>query len=242
VELEASIFTPQALAVNALVNQPDCYQDQNGEIELQVMGGTLPYQYSWNTGASAADIHLLGAGLYSCTISDDHGCTQTQEIILEQPEKLNIELSDFPTSICKGDSVLLMANGSLEYVWNEGLSNGSYLTPSHSQEFMVTGTDKNGCIATSTVIVEVRDCSTEEIQAADVYPNPFAESFHLLAPEEGFYILRMVDMNGRLVFSETRYLYKGEVFTHAFEGASGLYVFTYESKNVSGNSVLHKVD
>jgi hypothetical protein len=187
-------------------------------------------------------MHGLGAGLYSCTISDNHGCLQTQEVLLEQPEKLNIDVSAIPTSICKGDSIALSINGALEYVWNGNLPNGSYITPSYTQEITVTGSNKNGCSTDASVRVEVRDCSLEEMLPAQVYPNPFSENFHLMAPEEGLYFIRMVDMNGRIVFSETRFLWKGEVFTHAFDGASGWYVFTYESKNVSGKCMLHKID
>jgi hypothetical protein len=59
--------------------------------------------------------------------------------------------SNGPTEFCQGDSVLLQASGATSYQWNTNQT-GSSISVNQSGSFNATGTDANGCMATSNPI------------------------------------------------------------------------------------------
>ncbi|MDP4999359.1 MAG: T9SS type A sorting domain-containing protein [Saprospiraceae bacterium] len=72
----------------------------DGELEVQVTGGTAPFDYLWNTGDTTAQLSGLAGGTYSVTVTDDNGCS----------------------TAC---SVELMAmSGVGDYVWEDENKNG----------------------------------------------------------------------------------------------------------------------
>ncbi|TAL57403.1 MAG: PKD domain-containing protein [Bacteroidetes bacterium] len=51
-----------------------------GSVSASVSGGTLPYTYSWNTGATTTAISNLAAANYTCTVTDNTGCVNTKTV------------------------------------------------------------------------------------------------------------------------------------------------------------------
>ena len=160
-----SIETYQVLEPTALLATPspsalDCFNDTNASIELDVNGGTAPYSYLWNTGASTQNIDNLSGGIYAVTITDNNDC----EFILSniQIDTPNEIVSDFEiTGIdCFGEtnaaiqSNISGGNGNLTYLWNTGAttSNISNLSPG---TYTLSITDITGCeLIESVTIVE----------------------------------------------------------------------------------------
>lgn len=58
--------------------------ESNGSATAQVSGGTQPYQFLWNTGATTATITGLPAGTYTVITTDAHGCTASSTAVVEQ--------------------------------------------------------------------------------------------------------------------------------------------------------------
>ncbi len=57
-----------------------CFNDENGIITTAIIGGTQPYVYSWKNAAGTVvstvqNPQNLAAGTYSCTVTDNNGCT-----------------------------------------------------------------------------------------------------------------------------------------------------------------------
>jgi gliding motility-associated-like protein len=55
-----------------------CSNGNNGKIiftSSSLGGGTAPYKFLWNTGATTDSIVNLSPNLYSCTVTDSRGCT-----------------------------------------------------------------------------------------------------------------------------------------------------------------------
>ncbi len=75
-----SVSSPQELnATGAIISSSANFSD--GEIDLTVSGGTLPYSYSWtgpnNLTSAQEDLTGLEEGQYEVTITDNNGCTHS---------------------------------------------------------------------------------------------------------------------------------------------------------------------
>ena len=92
---------------------------------------------------------------------DQHGCENTDSLFVQVSAQLSIQASANKQNVCMGDSVELSATGASTYQWTSGsglLSNSGsnvYAIPQNTTNFVVTGTDINGCISTQTVSVNV---------------------------------------------------------------------------------------
>jgi PKD repeat protein len=79
---------------------------QNGSSSIQsiVSGGSLPYTYSWNAGATSSDLLLLSTGTYTLTVTDANGCNGTATaaiggVSIRNPEWLSfVSLYPNPTN------------------------------------------------------------------------------------------------------------------------------------------------
>ncbi len=57
--------------------------------------------------------------------------------------------------ICNGESVTLSASGAANYTWSGGVLDNIPFYPNATQTYTVTGTSANGCVATSTIVIQV---------------------------------------------------------------------------------------
>ncbi|MBI4647084.1 MAG: T9SS type A sorting domain-containing protein, partial [Bacteroidia bacterium] len=46
----------------------------DGNIDIFISGGTMPFTYVWSDGSTTEDLNSLASGQYSLTITDDNGC------------------------------------------------------------------------------------------------------------------------------------------------------------------------
>ncbi|MEZ5045613.1 MAG: gliding motility-associated C-terminal domain-containing protein [Chitinophagaceae bacterium] len=60
-----------------------------------------------------------------------------------------------PSAVCSNNPTTLMATGAVSYTWTGGVVNGVPFVPNATTTYTVTGTDANGCTATSAVTVNV---------------------------------------------------------------------------------------
>ncbi|MES2837845.1 MAG: choice-of-anchor L domain-containing protein [Bacteroidota bacterium] len=107
---------------NVIVANEECNNDL-GSVLLYVSGGTSPYTFAWNNGATTENITGLSAGNYTCLISDDNGCsinvarTVNNDIIDYQPDNFTVASS----SVCLGQSnvIYTVPNNTLAtYTWS----------------------------------------------------------------------------------------------------------------------------
>lgn len=137
--------------------------------------------YTWSNGQSSTSILVapFASTLYSVTSIDINNCISSKNILVNVNQEPVI-LIDGSNEICLGSAIVLTASGASSYVWSNGQVNASItLTPVVAAEhnYTVTGTDSNGCTASTSSKVTVDICTgIKDNTVSDndlyVYPNP----------------------------------------------------------------------
>ena len=140
---------PNELIINSLIaNNVLCYDSANGQIFVNLSGGTQPFSYQWNNGQSSNPAIDLIPSTYNVTVTDSMGCiVSSNNQIITQPDSLyidNINISDVSCNGGNDGSVIVSANGGTpSYTFafsgsgsNQNLNAGSYIA---------TVIDNNGC-------------------------------------------------------------------------------------------------
>lgn len=141
------------LAFTSLVTNEICSNGQ-GEISLNVTGGTAPYSYTWSNSGSAATVSNLSSGNYSCTITDNTGCSIVSG---------NISIGNTPNGMTSTavitnancgpngsiDITVLGGNAPYTYSWSNGATTQDIFNLSAGQ-FTYTITDNANCIVSGT--------------------------------------------------------------------------------------------
>ncbi len=81
-----TVTQPNVLALTEVHVNVDCFGDSSGSIDVTVSGGTAPYTYAWDNGATTEDLSGLSAiGDYTITVNDANGCSVSKTITIAQP-------------------------------------------------------------------------------------------------------------------------------------------------------------
>ena len=160
------IIQPDKILVGSQASNPDCYNDNTGDLMLNISNGIPPFSYIWNTGETTANISNLYAGIYKVTVTDSSGCKQTHSKAILQPGHIVIDaqITNIGCSGAGSGSINLYVSGGTpgyNYLWSNdsvtanitGLSTGSY---------DVSVTDNNGCLQTGTYTIT----TTETVNAS----------------------------------------------------------------------------
>jgi gliding motility-associated-like protein len=159
-----TITQPRRLVLNTGINavdQPDCPDGTNGEIDLGFVdhGGTEPYRFTWGDISTRPSIRRdLAAGVYSVTVTDANGCRDSADIVLTSGPDISIFLHQ--PLVCIGDSIaqieVLGETAGNEVIWNTG-DTSILLTnlPSGVYSVMVTAIrDGETCSSADTIAID----------------------------------------------------------------------------------------
>ena len=69
-EKEIKISHPEIINVEVEKVNSNCFNSNNGEITLNVEGGTPPYNFIWNNGSTLSNLDMLRVGEYNVNVSD----------------------------------------------------------------------------------------------------------------------------------------------------------------------------
>ena len=146
------------VVTSSSITQPTCNGNTNGAININVSGGTAPYTYAWSNTATTQNISNLGAGTYSCTITDALGATTTTgNLVISQPPAIvpNVNVSQPACSFNLGAATASPTGGTggFTYTWSNNQGNVPTITNLAQGSYTVTITDANNCTATQSFTV-----------------------------------------------------------------------------------------
>ncbi|MBK7128655.1 MAG: gliding motility-associated C-terminal domain-containing protein [Crocinitomicaceae bacterium] len=160
-----TITEPTLLSYTSVLTNLTCNGDNSGEIDLNAAGGTSPYTYSFDGGATyiVQDIsQFIAAGTYNVAVQDDNGCTVTGTETITEPAALAITAqNDVDAScygLCDGSATLTISGGTgaYNYNWAGGVAGAGSNTATNlcAGGYTVDVTDANGCLITGNFVVD----------------------------------------------------------------------------------------
>ena len=153
----ANITQPVVLdATIVSVTDVNCQNLLSGAVNINVTGGTSPYNFVWSNGTTTEDISSVGGGTYFVTVSDAQGCTDTLSAVIDPAIAVTATINVVDTVSCNGGS-----NGNLSvstsggtspftYAWSNGATTQSIANLSGGT-YTVTVTDATGCSSVQTL-------------------------------------------------------------------------------------------
>jgi gliding motility-associated-like protein len=116
--------------------------------------------YSWDNGLVDGQAFTPPVGIvtYTVTGTDVNGCIDTDQMTLTTWANPGISAGN-DQIICEGDSTVVIGNGAVSYVWNNGVVNNDYFIPLVNNTYTVVGTDANGCIGTDDMNITIENAA-----------------------------------------------------------------------------------
>lgn len=127
-----------------------CGDGNDWTITSNPTGGTQPYTYLWNTGATTKNLAKVPSGNYTLTVTDFNGCTVTKSITFTTPAHLDVaEVIKIPTCYQGSDATITLTTiagtAPFKYLWNNG-ETSNLLKNATAGEYSVDITDARGCV------------------------------------------------------------------------------------------------
>lgn len=149
-------ITEPTQVVSAITSFTDvtCAGLTNGGATIVANGGTSNYTYSWTPSAQISSVLTgVGAGTYTCIVSDDNGCSSTKTVVISEPAPLVMTNSLVTNVLCNGGS-----NGQISTTVQGGTPGYTYSwTPAQAANSGVVGGLTAGSY--NLVVTDTKTCS-----------------------------------------------------------------------------------
>lgn len=149
----------QIMLTNIIVSEPTCHGDNDGQLKIDVIGGIPPYNIQWGNGTSGVSNSNLLAGLYDVTITDANDCVTNQQLQLNEPEELTLNMNiTLPTCELSADGKILLnpTGGNTPYflIYDTDTLVGNYLDSLSPGVYIIQLIDANGCNLSQEAIID----------------------------------------------------------------------------------------
>jgi len=170
-----TVSQPMAINISANVTPISCNGEDNGQIGIQLSGGTGNLEYTWTSGLPDTLLVNLSPGNYGLNVRDDNGCTIDTSFTLVEPEPLVLDTSIFTAVSCfgrsNGSAQVFVVGGTApyNYFWLDSLSQRNALATNLSGGPVdVRIVDDRGCQLSQTLNVPEPDSLDLSFDQKDV--------------------------------------------------------------------------
>ena len=149
-DIDTQCKEEEPLEVSVEKRYPLCSGSTDGNIQLTVTGGQLPYSVSWNSGHTGVVLDNLGAGSYEYTVQDQSAGVVSGVVNIEEPTALGIsgQVDHITCGISSQSGAIdISVLGGTEpyaYLWSSGETTED-IDPQIEGRYTVSVTDVNGC-------------------------------------------------------------------------------------------------
>ena len=210
---EETVEVEAALAISVITDVVDasCFEDNDGSITVNAVGGSGAFQYSEDGNNYIPNNEFGGftAGTYTLFVQDEFGCVESGSATVGQPDAIVITgIVSEGSDPGEGTIDVTVTGGNLpyEYEWiGQGVSGQSTqdLEGISSGSYTVEVTDANGCssIETFNITTDLREIEAGAV--ATVYPNPSQGVFtvDIMGGIQGQVQYHVVDAQGRQILN-----------------------------------------
>lgn len=149
-----------SLAVTFNPGFMQCASSPDGEVDIDVAGGTAPYTFLWSTGDTTEDLDSVPGGAYIVVVTDADGCmlTDSTELTSIFGSEYTVIATDESCAGAGNGSLFVQAGGTFPfpptaYAWSNGATTSAIYNLSPGT-YTVEVTDFFGCTETLTGVVE----------------------------------------------------------------------------------------
>jgi len=237
-----AIRQPSApLKISYTKNDVSCFGYRDGSIDISVTGGTSPYTYKWSNNETTKNLQNLAPNIiYSLSVIDSNGCSETISIPIEEPEILNAALT-VKNTVCKtssdGTITASISGGTKPYdlTWKGSPIKTDFIDNLPPGIYELQIKDAKGCTLIVSAEVQQGSCppvaiddrfkTDEEISVSgSVAPNDYDRQGENIS-----FLLSSAATNGTISFNnEGNFTYKPNA------GFWGIEVISYSVCNTSG--------
>ncbi|NNF35873.1 MAG: gliding motility-associated C-terminal domain-containing protein [Saprospiraceae bacterium] len=148
---------------------PDRALCNDASLELSAFNFSPSETYLWNDNSTDTTITVNQTGIYSVQVTFGNGCQIEDEIIILEPQDVNVDLGS-DTTICENTSITI--DGSLgiqgvTYIWNDDLMSSSREVSEAGNYSLIAEVD--GCVSTDTVTIEVQPIPFIDLEEEQTY-------------------------------------------------------------------------
>lgn len=158
------------------LEQPSCYDFDDGKISIVPINGVSPYSYQWGNGQNSETIDSLSSQLYHITVTDATGCILEDSIFLDQPDSLSFEIEEKVNLLCNGDDNGLIdlnplgGTGPYEISWDFDPSENDFTIDNlQGGNYAFTIQDSENCTIENQI--ELNEPEILSIQSVNIEPS-----------------------------------------------------------------------